>query len=90
MAADEIVGYHSFCFNPNDNGGEGLTLTTTFIDNGDPAIYTNQELTLHSYFNSATISLTGSPITPDNLRRLADELELAQAAAIKKVQGHEL
>lgn len=67
---------HTFCFNPQDNGGESLILKTTFEPNGDPGeFYAVQELMLHSYCNYATFTLTGIGFTPENLRKLADELE---------------
>lgn len=68
---------HVFNLTPGTNGGESLTLTTTFHDNGDGEYYTNQELTLQSYQNSASINLCGASLTPENLRRLATELESA-------------
>lgn len=67
---------HTFCFNTQDNGGESLILKTTFEPNGDLGLfYTVQELTLHSYCNCATFTLTGRGFNPENLRKLADELE---------------
>lgn len=82
--------YHRFVLNPRANGGESLTLHTTFIDNGDPGpggIFTNQRLTLQSYNNAASLELYGAQITPDVLRKLANELEraLAEAASAKCV-----
>ncbi len=78
---------HSFAFNPTDNGGEQLTLTTVFVDNGDgedPVPVGNQKLTLQSYCNAAHFELAGAAITPEALRILADELEakFAEARAI--------
>jgi hypothetical protein len=78
---DKILCTHVFVFNENDNGGESLMLTTRFISNGDEitekeGVYINQELTLHSYCNSASFNLFGSTITPESLRKLANELEI--------------
>ena len=75
--AAKILNRHVFSFNPKDNGGESLTLTTEFIDNGDGngKFFTNQSLNLQSYSNSATLSLYSACFTPENLRKLADELE---------------
>lgn len=73
---DKVLAKNVFCFNPNDNGGESLTLTTEFISNGDPnEFYTTQELTLQSYGNSSSFRLWGAVLGPDNLRKLANELE---------------
>jgi hypothetical protein len=87
---DKTLGKHTFAFNPNDNGGEALVLTTEFVDNGDrekdgSSIFLNQELTLHSYCNSASFNLSGAALTPDNLRKLANELESAKITAISKM-----
>lgn len=72
----------SFVFNPEDNGGESLTLTTQFFNNGDPGeVYMNQELSLQSYCNSASINLVGVQVTPDSLRELANLLDKALVEA---------
>jgi hypothetical protein len=63
-----------FVFNPKDNGGEQLVLTTKFIYNGDN-ICTEQELTLLSYCNSASFKLYTAPMTADKLRELANQLD---------------
>lgn len=76
---EKLLKTHSFCFNPGENGGEGLYLTTKFYDNGDGEIFYNQELTLQSYYNSASINLDGSPLTSDFLRKLANELDETQS-----------
>lgn len=82
---EKKVGVHVFSFNPRDNGGEQLSLRTTFLDNGDGGILTNQELTLHSYCNQASIMLYGASITPEALRRLANELDEALVKAKAQV-----
>jgi hypothetical protein len=71
---DKMLGKHVFVFNSRDNSGEALMLATEIYTNGDN-IYLQQELTLQSYCNSASFQLTGSPMTPDKLRELADQLE---------------
>jgi len=73
---------HYFCFNDGDNGGEALTLTTEFHDNGDGApdgIYITQELCLGSYCNSASFHLAGAVLTPELLRELANQLDKERA-----------
>lgn len=73
---DEVVGTHNFVFNEKDSGNESLILSTKFIANGfRNGIYVNQQLTLNSYCNSASFNLMGSLLTPDILRKLANELE---------------
>jgi hypothetical protein len=85
--SDKLLHRHVFCFNEEDNGGESLTLKTEFYDNGDAAaglpagIYTNQELSLMSYGNSASFNLSGAAFTPELLRQLANELESAMIKA---------
>lgn len=78
MMSNKPIKRHVFEFNPEDNGGESLTLTTEFFDNGDGppnGIYCTQELTLQSYCNSASFNLCGTRLDPDILRKLADQLE---------------
>jgi hypothetical protein len=77
--SDKLLDIHCFQFGKS-NGGESFTLTTRFYGNGDritswDGVYTVQELTLNSYGNAATFNLCGTPITPDDLRELADQLE---------------
>lgn len=72
---------HTFCFNPVDNGGESLVLLTNFFKNEDGEIFTTQQLTLQSYCNSAAFELAGTQMTPNNLNKLANELEAAQTKA---------
>jgi hypothetical protein len=80
MSKEKEVGRHVFVFNPKDNGGESLMLITDYFDNGDDNkfLFTNQELTLQSYCNSATLQLMGANLTPAVLRQLANELESKQ------------
>lgn len=60
---------HFFRFSNEDvNGGEVFFLTTDSEG--------TQELTLQSYINSATFTLSSMPFTPQKLRQLADELEV--------------
>lgn len=82
---------HSFTFNPDDNGGEAVCLTTKFFDNGDSGgqgIYMEQELTLHSYCNMASFQLGSAVFTPAKLRELANQLEQAEnMCRIKEIAG---
>ena len=79
---DKLLKRHAFCFNKETNGGEALTLVTKMFANGDPnGVYWNQELTLHSYCNSASINLYGPALTPKLLRELANQLEFADIEA---------
>lgn len=86
---DKLLKTHFFNLSPNENSGEGLTLKTKFIANGDPitetdGVYINQELTLQSYCNCATFTLIGATLTPTLLRQLANELESARNSLEKK------
>lgn len=82
--ADRLLKRHVFCFNEHDNGGESLTLKTEFYHNGDPeGIYTNQEISLQSYCNSASINLCGIQITTESLFKLIQELMVAREEAKK-------
>lgn len=82
MSTQKLLKTHTFVFNPKDNGGEQLTLTTKFVSNGDKgvALY-DQELSLNSYCNVASFHILGAPITPSILRKLANELESLEIQA---------
>jgi hypothetical protein len=69
------IGRYAFDFSPYLNGGESLTLLTTFLFDGDPEPYLYQELCLNSYGNRAMFSLGSIMLTPEILRKLADELD---------------
>jgi len=78
---------HVFNFDPFDSSGESLTLTTNFVPNGDPGvILLEQKLTLMSNCNSATFNLCGTPLTPEKLRRLANELDNSISVAKSKLK----
>lgn len=87
----EIISSHNFNFSPNEPSGEGLTLTTYFLDNGDrkhglpTGIFTNHKITLQSYGNSASLELYGITITPELLRKLANELEIEESKVKKQL-----
>lgn len=71
--AEKSVATHYFVFG-SENGGEALTLNTEFFgEDGD--VYVNQVLTLNSYGNSASFNLFGTGLHPDDLRKLANELD---------------
>lgn len=86
MKKEKEISKHTFVFNPNDNGGEGLDLITHFIDNGVEEVYTHQELVLNSYCNCAIFNLMGAQITPENLRELANQLETATIEAHSRLR----
>lgn len=85
---DETVKTHNFTFNKIQNGGESVSLETTICHNGDgpDGIFYRQKLKLQSYCNSASMELVGSPLTPDLLRQLAHELEVATLEAKESVR----
>lgn len=66
--------------NPNDNGGEAVSISVEVCDNGDDEnnIFTTQTISLQSYGSESNI--TTSVITPSFLREVADKME----AAMKK------
>lgn len=66
--------------NPDDNGGEAVSITVEVHDNGDSEnnIWTLQTISLQSYGSEAKI--VTSVITPKFLREVADKME----AAMKK------
>lgn len=74
---EKHLGQHVFVFNEEDNGGEQVILITDFYDNGDgvfSGLYLIQEIVMASYCNSATLNLS-IEITPEKLRKLADEID---------------
>lgn len=74
---------------PNTFGDESLFIKIMYSTNGDKGIKSillNQEITLNSNINSATIHLCGSPLDPKTLRDLANELERAYVLAKRKKQ----
>ena len=70
-----------FNFSPCENGGESLTLTTTYFDNGDGEIFVNQDLKLQSYCNCATIHLSGIEITAEKANALCNVLTVGMGKA---------
>lgn len=79
MKENTILKTHRFAVN-KDDGGEGLSITTKFISNGDDitdtdGVFLNQVVQLNSFCNSASLNLFGTTFTPSELRRLANELE---------------
>lgn len=79
--SNKVLGDHRFNFTSH-NSGEAFILKTVFYANGDPGgVFTNHELCLNSYGNSALINLANVGLTPKKLRQLADELEVAMAEA---------
>lgn len=63
--------------NPKDNGGEHITITTNVYKNEDGSKYTDHVIGLESYCNSVSLNLCGAQITPQFLRKMAEDLEQA-------------
>ena len=87
---NKLVRVHVFTFS-EANGGEELSLTTEYFNNGGGEIITNQKLSLQSYFNAAHFELVGAQLTSDNLRELANQLdrEMIEAQADLKALDDE-
>lgn len=73
---------HVFSFDERDNGGEHLSLITDVEVDERGKVNLNQELVLHSYCNSASFNLSGAVMTPELLRKLANELD-EEIASVK-------
>lgn len=84
---DKPVARHVFILNDHDNGGEQVSFATNIFLNEDGDPYYNQEITLHSYCNSASMLLVGAQVGPAQLRELANQLEEATLKA--KYHGRE-
>jgi hypothetical protein len=69
-----LIKRHVFCFNPQDNGGEQLHLITEFFESDNGDIYSNKEMSLQSYCNSASFNLSGAAISSETFFKLAREL----------------
>lgn len=68
---------NTFVFNPEENSGESIVLTTKIFgdrDDLDDDRYITQELTLQSYGRSSSFELNFD-LTPNKLRELANQLE---------------
>ncbi len=67
-----LLGKHEFRFDNN------IIFETEFHDNGDDEgnfLWTVQKFILRADGNEATISLGSTRITPDELRKLANEID---------------
>jgi hypothetical protein len=74
---EKELGRHFFKFN---NDSEHLCLESKFMDNGDgieKGFYILQRLILQGSYNSAEFNLWDIIITPEKLRQLANEMEIA-------------
>jgi hypothetical protein len=85
---DKILATHSFATDGGVNSGETIEIFTTFLANGDKITekegwYVHQEIILNSYCNRAIFELGTGYFTPENLRKLANELERARNSFIK-------
>jgi len=65
----------TFNFNNKLNGRESFLITTRYAKLDDETIDKWHNVELHSYRNSACINLWGVNITPELLRKFADDLE---------------
>ncbi len=73
MAKETVI--NTFVFNPEDNGGESLSVTTKIVESRGDRIPL-QKISLQSYCNSASVNINFH-LTPDKLRQMANELEKA-------------
>lgn len=81
------INTHTFVFNQYDNGGETFSFITKFFKNDDlNGILTTHHFILQSYCNEAKFSIMGFTITPNQLRLLATQLEIAENEAITKMR----
>ena len=81
------LGTHVFVFNPDVAPELSLILETTMYSEGwDGPINSGQKLII----GSTSINLPESPLTPKNLRKLADELEYANKATEEGLKQIEL
>jgi hypothetical protein len=82
---DELLKTFVFIFNIKANGCEQFLLTTKFYNHNNSVDF-DQEFSLQSAGNSAHICLSACKITPNLLRKLADELEIAEKECEQIIQ----
>jgi len=62
--------------NPNDNGGEQCYIITKIgEDENNVNTINSQEIHLNSYCNSVQLNLFTAILTPEFLRKMADDIE---------------
>ena len=88
MQNSELVSCHKFDFNLSSLSDENVWITTEFRANGDPGcIFVNQIIQMQSNCNDVQLTLRTHCLTPERLRKLADELEAEMIKA--KALAHE-
>jgi len=82
-----FLNRHLFVFNPEDNGDASLNILTEHFAYSPLEILTHQEITLQSMHGSSSTFAFPGFLTPEKLRKLADELEKAQVEAVDIAQA---
>jgi hypothetical protein len=88
---EQPIHIHVFNINEHSNGGETVSFITEFFDNGDgkhghkPNVFMNQTIGMQSYSNAASLFLTDT-LSPEMLRDLANQIEIATKVAKAKVR----
>jgi hypothetical protein len=83
---DELLKTFVFKFNPHVNRrGSVISFTTKFYNHNNSVDF-DQEFSLDGAGNSAHICLSTCKITPEILRKLADELEVAEKECKQIIQ----
>lgn len=74
--AEDLIHRIVSIVNPEENGGEQVSIITEFYHTGDPRddVLIFQKINLESYMNSVNMNL-GAVLTPEFLRNLADDIE---------------
>ncbi len=75
-----VLRTHRFILNKHLNSGEQISINTEFCNNGDEitettGVYINQTIELQSYGNAMSLIICDGCLTPEELRKLADELD---------------
>lgn len=88
MQEDYLLRTHNFAFNnPQNDGKHSIILETKFYNDidGFSQVYCYQKLTLYSNGNYSSFNFCRDIFNPDNLRKLADELEKEEKECILKL-----
>ncbi len=83
---DRVISTHHFILTPKSNGQESLTFNTEFWNNGDKGekgLLQIHSIALQSYGNEAMFIISHE-ITPEILRELANQLDVARLKAISE------
>lgn len=82
----KLLNRSVFLLNPEDDDRESVSIMTEFFSTGEPGVIVSaHEITLDAHGSAASFHLN-IDISPEKLRKLADQLEAQRAEAIAMTQ----